>query len=284
MHRTGTATAGARVVLAAEGALTLPGTGATPLVLAPDPSREDLDALVDALAGLPGDAVAIVPERHAEPWRARVRTAASALGGRQVAFHATSLPPLAAAAAGTLAAHLAPQASSAAALAAALPRLEAELVPFALLRSTLRLADPKPKLGHRLRSLFPGAWFAARLQPDPAVAPASAKRPTGDLDLVPADHAVLLAPKAGKRDTSWFAAALGDPPTTDPHPDATSAWRSALLVEGVAWPRDLDVLAARVLDQPTAPCPWCGTPAATVPCPTCGHDRNPGLRRNGAPA
>lgn len=232
-------------------------------------------ALVELLADRPA-VVAVLPAWAAEPARRRLEVASSALGGRTaVACHETALPPLAAGLLAALAAVIAGRAPSAGLLAGRLVALERELVAFALVGGRVRSPGVRPSLADRLRGLWPASRFLVRLG-EPSLVHHVARGSTLPLHGMPPDAAFLVAPHM--RGAEWFADQLpGAVQSRAPTAAGPGWWRTANLVEAVAYPADVEALAERLFAVPAVACPWCGEPVASVPCPVCGHDLNRAL-------
>ena len=181
-----------------------------------------------------------------------------------------------------LAAAVAPAAPSAALLADALPALEQELLVAAVVPGVLRLQRPKPPFSARLRSLLPGARFL--VSPEPEVVVASLSR-NGDppvlLEEAGAEVAVVAAGRvrgvASVEELMGHVFGGAPVEVVDSPPGLVSRWRATQAIEAVAYPTDAEAMIRRVLAVPTAPCPWCGEPHATLPCALCGPDRNRAL-------
>lgn len=266
-------------------ATVIPDVPRLPHDLPADPHRDDLSHIVELLRTGDREVVVVVPDAIGELGRQRLQTAASALGGRPLAFHTTPLSGLGAATLGALAAVAAPHVASAGVLAGALPALERELTSVAVLRGVMRLTAARPGLAQRLQGLLPGSLFAARAGPDPIVTSADRRAPGAALAaLLPADSATVLAAggrgaRHGEAAARAIADATGAAPLQAPEQERTlpGGWGREPLLEAVAWPAAQAAMLQRVFGRPFAPCPWCDRPAAVTPCPTCGHDRNPAL-------
>ena len=277
--------AAVEVALLGVAATAIPDVPCTPHELPADPSREDLGRIVELLRTGDREVVVIVPNVIAAHGRQRLQTAASALGGRPIAFHMTALSGLGVATLGALAAGATPHVASAGVLAGALPALERELTAAAVLRGVARLTSPRPGFGQRLRGLLPGTLFAARGGDGPVVASADRRAPGAALAaLLPADSATVLAARGrgtrhGEQTARVIADATGAAPLQAPEQAAglPGGWGREPLLEAVAWPAEQAAMLQRVFGRPFVPCPWCDRPAAVTPCPTCGHDRNPAL-------
>jgi hypothetical protein len=265
--------------------LQLDGHAGPPSELPADPSRAELPELVARLADGEGRLLVVIPS-WAKPSASRsLATIRSALAGsRDVVRMETDLPPLGAGVLGALASSLAPAAPSAGLLVDGLRLLESELVLIAALPSVLRLRRPRPRFNQRLRSLFPGARFLVRAQPDPIVVSLPRKGEVPDLlgDASPDATAVVIGGRA--RGAEWQEQALADalPAATvervTGEGDAGRRWGVSQALEAVAYPTDRAALVAELFSDAGFPCPWCEEPVTSVPCPVCGHDRNRALQ------
>jgi hypothetical protein len=260
----------------------LAGHALEPLTLPIDAPR---DALEDLAIELRADAVAILPAARLEPALRRLHVLQSALDGRcRIACCQTELSPLAAGVLVGLAASAAPYAPSAALLADALPALEQELLVAAVLPRVLRLRNPRPPLGARLRSLLPGARFLVSPEPEPIVAPVHWRHKVPVLLEDAGDEVAVV--HAGRvrgvgAPAQLLAEAFGAAQTTEVKapPGLASRWRVSQAIEAVAYPTDAEAMARRVLALPATTCPWCGEPHAALPCALCGHDRDREMTR-----
>jgi len=240
---------------------------------------EGLPELVHALQEVLGQAaraIVVVPGWLDAGAVRRVHTALALLDTDRVALHHSRLPPLGASVTAALAAAVASSVAGAGPLAGALPAIEGELIAGAWLASVTGLKQPAPSLGQHARSALPGAAFAARVQPDPAVitlgrdGPAPFERPPRSVELV-------IAAGEGT-DAGWVddvvVPALGDPPVSEvaPSPGAAAWWGTTKVVEFVAHPAGLEQLAHRTVPADLVACRWCAEPvAAGPPCPFCGE-------------
>ena len=248
--------------------------------------REDAPRLVETIGAAietEGHAIALYPEWAREPTLQRLETVRSALSTGRLALYGTSLPPLAAGAFASLAGAVAQYIPSPGVLLSALPRLESELTVMAWLRGVRRLRTPRPGLGLRLASMWPGSGYLAHLGASPAV---RRVRRRGE---VPVERRPELRLVVASRDgdLEWvrqaLIPALGDPPVTEV--EATKAgpgwWGTRRLVEIVGYPSDVPALAGRAsLGVEGTICWWCDETVATDPCPFCGLDAR--LARSGA--
>lgn len=250
------------------------------------PSREDLSDLVDRLHPVLAHGQAVITihsGRTPEPIRRRLGTVRAALDHQMLAFHATSLPPLAGGILAALAAALAARTQSAAELLAALPALERELLWITWLNTVKGLREPSPSVAQHAAGLLPGRSFAAVSWPEPAVHTLTRHRRI--VPLPQAQHDFHLAIAGRESDLTWaeeLGAALDNPPTRhyDPTPTGPDWWGTARIVEAVAYPVDLDELYAHTCaGMATAPCPWCGQAVTRPPCPFCGHAGEAGVSR-----
>ena len=273
------------VALLGVAATAIPGVPRAPHHLPADPDRDDLGHILELLQTGDRELVVVVPDAIAEPGRQRLRTAASALGGRPIAFHVTALSGLGAATLGALAAGAAPHVVSGGVLAGALPALERELTSVAVLQGVARLTAARPGFSQRLRGLLPGSLFAACAGDDPVVTSADRKAPGIALAaLLPGSSATVLAARGrgarhGEAAARSIADVTGATPLQAPEQERRlpGGWGRVPLLEVVAWPVDQAAMLQRVFGRPFVPCPWCDRPAAVTPCTTCGHDRNPAL-------
>lgn len=255
----------------------LAGHALEPLTLPIDAPR---DALEDLAIELRADAVAILPAARLEPALRRLHVLQSALDGRcRIACCQTELSPLAAGVLAGLAASVAPYTPSAALLADALPALEQELLVAAVLPRVLRLRNPRPRLGARLRSLLPGARFLVSPEPEPIVAPVHWRHKPPIL-LEDAGEEIAVVHAGRVRGVGAPAQLLGEVfggaavAEVQAPPGLAGRWRTAQAIEAVAYPTDVEAMARRVFALPATTCPWCGEPHAALPCALCGHDRD----------
>ena len=258
----------------------LTGHEREPFALPVDAPREALDDLAD---GLHADAVAILPRGRLEPALRRLHVLQSALDGRcRIACTQTELSPLAASVLVRLAASVAPAATSSSCSSAGSASARSAAEGAAVVPGVLRLQRPKPPFSARLRSLLPGARFL--VSPEPEVVVASLSR-NGDppvlLEEAGAEVAVVAAGRvrgvASVEELMGHVFGGAPVEVVDSPPGLVSRWRATQAIEAVAYPTDAEAMIRRVLAVPTAPCPWCGEPHATLPCALCGHDRNRAL-------
>jgi len=254
-------------------------------------TRDDLDRLIDAVGDV-GErtVIAIYPAWHRDPSLQRLQTVRSALDSTQVLFHGSWLPPLAGSVLCALAAAVAGRTTLPGLLMAALPLLERHLLPVAHLRSVGRLRHPTPTMGQHLASWWPPSSFAVSWWPQPGVRRLRARDRAIPLPPPVAwDHAALdtMALAGGQEDTrAWARTSVAAPLGIDdvrevaPAPLAGRYWGTSrywgvnFVLEAVAFPSDVDALAAAVLDGSRVhPCRWCGELVDATACPFCGMER-----------
>jgi hypothetical protein len=245
------------------------------------PAPNDFERLIDTVRTAiheSGHVIAIYPDYAAEPLLARLETVRTALNTRKLAPYGTALPPLAGAALTSLATAVTPYIQAPGVLFAALPNLQAELVVLAWLGSVSKLNNPSPSMGQHLLSMWPTSAFAVKFWPEPTVKTLRKKDRT--LSLPTTFRPMMLATAAREgADATWVdevvLPGLGKPPTVrfDPTPLGPRWWGTARLLEAVAYPVDVPVIARRIT-QNLSPflCRWCGDAIATRHCPFCGMD------------
>jgi len=245
------------------------------------PAPNDFERLIDTVRESireSGHVIAIYPEYAAEPQLARLETVRTALNTSRLAPYATNLPPLAGAALTSLAAAVTPYIKAPGVLFAGLPHLEEELVVLAWLGSVSKLGKPSPSMGQHILSMWPTSSFAVSFWPEPTVKTLRKKDRT--LPLPTTFRPMMLATAARDgADATWveevILPGLGMPPTArfDPTPLGPRWWGTQRLVEAVAYPVDVPVIARRIT-QSLSPflCRWCGDAIATRHCPFCGLD------------
>lgn len=241
-----------------------------------EPAARDEATLAEALAEKrQEDVLVVVAPAWADPGHVHALATTRRALGATVAVWRTELPPLAAATLAALAAAIAPSVPARGEMLAALGALEEELVVLAWLPSVARLEHPPPSLRQRLRSRLPRASFLAHVQPEAAVERLDREA------LVPlaAPPDLYASAVAGPDDAvaRLDPALAADADLIAPVPAAARWWGTPRAVEIVAWPRDLEAVAARSRPTSRPGCPWCGEIAVWRPCPVCGHDRNPAL-------
>jgi hypothetical protein len=245
------------------------------------PAPNDFDRLIDTVkSGLrdSGHVIALYPEYAAEPLLARLETVRTALNTSKLAPYGTRLPPLAGAGLTSLASAVAPYIKAPGVLFAALPNLETELVVLAWLGSVSRLHTPSPSMGQHIMSMWPTSAFAVSFWPEPTVKTLRKNDRTLSLPTTFRPMMLATAPRDGA-DPTWveevILPGLGMPPTVrfDPTPLGPRWWGTPRLVEAVAYPVDVPVIARRIT-QSLSPflCRWCGDAIATRHCPFCGLD------------
>ena len=245
------------------------------------PAPNDFDRLIDTVKSAIRDSdhvIAVYPEYAAEPLLARLETVRTALNTSKLAPYATKLPPLAGAGLTSLASAVAPYIKAPGVLFAALPNLEAELVVLAWLGSVSKLHNPSPSMGQHILSMWPTSAFAVSFWPEPTVK--TLRKNDRALSLPTTFRPMMLAtaPRDGA-DATWveevILPGLGMPPTVrfDPTPLGPRWWGTPRLVEAVAYPVDVPVIARRIT-QSLSPflCRWCGDAIASRHCPFCGLD------------
>lgn len=250
------------------------------------PRQEQVERLVEAVtSGLDagGGVVAIVPTWFAAEGLMRLQMVQAMLDTDRLAVHRTALPPLAGAALASLTSALGRHVQGPGVLASLLPELEAELHVFTWLGSVSGLSTPSPSLAQHMASLSPGAAFGVSSWPQPSV-----HRLKGDAAAVPIPQIqrpsrLAVAPRSG--DQAWIRgpvnAALGHLGVreVEPTPHGPTWWGTGKLVESVAYPVDVEELAAE-LQAALVPwvCRWCRELVARTPCPLCGHRGRPRRR------
>ncbi|MGH2749672.1 MAG: hypothetical protein ACRDK3_02170 [Actinomycetota bacterium] len=246
-----------------------------------EPEPHDLERLVDTvrsgIAGT-GHALAIYPDYAAEPSLARLETVRTALNTASLTSYGTKLPPLAGATLTALASAVTPYIEAPGVLIAGLPSLERELLVLAWLGSVARLSHPAPSMTQHLVSMWPTTSFGVSFWPEPAVKTLGKKDRTVPLPTTFRPTMLAIAARDAGGPT-WIeeviSPALGRPPTArfDPTPLGPRWWGTSKLVEAVAYPVDVPVIARRIT-QSLAPflCRWCGEAIATRHCPFCGLD------------
>lgn len=252
--------------------------GIRPITVVRDAAEAGLTELVEALrASLAGAhrVVVIHADWLEDDALALLQTARAALDTRRVALVPSDLPPLAGGALCVVAGAVAPYLVHAGRLVGALPAISAELVILAWLRSVSGLERPAPSMLQHVSSALPGRGFGVQVQPEPFIRRLDA---SGDVPVAPARDSmeVVIADRGG--DPAWandvVGPALGQlrrrevaPPEHGPR-----WWGTNRLTEIVAYPADIEALAARVsASTRTRACGWCETRVTGSPCPFCGH-------------
>lgn len=205
----------------------------------------------------------------------RLDTALTAVGADRVAVVPSDLPPLAGGVLAALAAALSER-LSAGLLVAGLDAIAAELVVVGWVRSVSGLTRPDVSVLLHGASLLPGGrGFGVGLQPEEFVRKLNPAREV-PLALAAETSELVLADRDG--DVSWVTdvvnPALGRLTVSevDSPSRAPEWWGAGKLTEIVAYPADLEALAARVAaGRTTGRCGWCGTSMAAASCPFCGH-------------
>ncbi len=255
------------------------------------PSREQGEVLVDAVtSGLEsaGQVIAIVPTWFAPDGLLRLEMTRSILDTGRLAVHPTALPPLAGAALASLVSAMGPHVPGAGVLASLMPELEAELHVFTWLSKVSGLTTPTPTLGQHMSSLTPGTAFGVSSFPTPSVHKLRSGEVSVPVPEIVRPSRLAVAPRAG--DTSWVTgplnAALGGLPVREVEatPQGPKWWGTQKLVESVAYPIDVEELAAELTAEIGSwMCRWCRELVARTPCPLCGHRGRPARRRAAPP-
>src|SRR4051794_4841382 len=255
------------------------------------PTQEQGEVLFDAVrsgAETGGHVVAIVPQWLKGDGLLRLQMVQSALDDEAVTIHETPLPPLAAAVLASLASAVAPHLPSTGLLVSLLPELEAELHVFTWLGSVSGLSVPAPTIGQHMASLSPASAFGVSSYPEPSVHKLG--RDGAGVPLPPIERPTRLAVSDHGGQAGWMQtvnAGLGglEVRRVGPTPNGASWWGTGKLVEGVAYPIDVERLGAELARaaDPWA-CRWCRELIARSPCPMCGHRGRPPRRRTAAPA
>jgi hypothetical protein len=253
------------------------------------PTQEQGEVLVDAVrsgAEAGGHVVAIVPQWLKGDGLLRLQMVQSALDDEGVTIHETPLPPLAAAVLASLASAVAPHLPSTGVLVSLLPELEAELHVFTWLGSVSGLSVPAPTIGQHMASLSPASAFGVSSYPEPSVHKLG--RDGAGIPLPRIGRPTRLAVSDHGGHAGWMQtvnAALGglEVRRVEPTPNGATWWGTGKLVEGVAYPIDVERLGAE-LAQAADPwaCRWCRELIARSPCPMCGHRGRPPRRRTAA--
>jgi hypothetical protein len=253
------------------------------------PTQEQGETLVEAVrsgAEAGGHVLAIVPQWLEGDGLLRLQMVESALDDERLTIHETPLPPLAGAVLASVASAVAPHLPSRGVLVSLLPELEAELHVFTWLGSVSGLSVPAPTLGQHMASLSPGSAFGVSSYPEPSVHKLG--RDGAGVPLPRIERPSRLAVSDHGGNVAWVQtvnAALGglEVRTVEPTPNGPSWCGTGKLVESVAYPVDVERLAAE-LAQAADPwtCRWCRELIARSPCPLCGHRGRPPRRRAGA--
>jgi len=249
--------------------------------------REDLEGLVEVVTADLGEdraVVAVYPSWWSEPALRRLQTVRAAVDSNRLLLYASPLPPLAGSVLCALAAAVAPHIGAPGLLHAGLPLLERQLLPVARLRKLGGLRQPAPSVWQHLLSWWPTTSFGVSWWPRPAIhrlkkADASVPLPPrAAWSGVPVDRLALAADDRAR--TEWVAAAVGRPLDIEevqrvaPGPLASRFWGTAAVLEAVAYPGDVPLLASWLAEGHLAlPCPWCGERVVSSECPFCHMDR-----------
>ena len=254
------------------------------------PTQEQGETLVEAVrsgAEAGGHVLAIVPQWLKGDGLLRLQMVESALDDERLTIHETPLPPLAASVLASLASAVAPHLPSRGVLVSLLPELEAELHVFTWLGSVSGLSVPAPSIGQHVASLSPGSAFGVSSYPEPSVHKLS--RDGAGVPLPRIERPSRLAVSDHGGNVAWVHtvnAALGglEVRPVEPTPNGPSWWGTGKLVESVAYPVDVQRLAAELVEAADPwTCRWCRELIARSPCPVCGHRGRP-PRRAGAAA
>ena len=255
------------------------------------PGRDDVGAIVDAVAsGMDscGNVIAVIPAWDSEPALQRLETVKAALDATSLTVYATELPPLAGAVLTSLAGAVAGHAESAGMLYAGLPALEQELIIYTWMGSVAGLNKPSPSLAQHVISWWPPTVFCVSLQPEPHIKRLTPK--DRSMPFPTSYRPMSLAVSAhGSGDTEWVrevvAPGLGNPPVKEigPAPGSSRWWGTSRLVEAVAYPIDVPVVARRMVQGLSRSlCKWCGELIGTTRCPFCALERSFGQNDGGA--
>jgi hypothetical protein len=253
------------------------------------PTQGQGETLVEAVrsgAEAGGHVVAIVPQWLKGDGLLRLQMVQSALDDEGMTIYETPLPPLAAAVLASLASAVAPHLPSTGMLVSLLGELEAELHVFTWLGSVSGLSVPAPTIGQHMASLSPGSAFGVSSYPEPSVHKLG--RDGAGIPLPRIERPTRLAISDHGGNAHWVQTvngALGglEVRTVEPTPNGPSWWGTGKLVESVAYPVDVQRLAAELV-QAADPwtCRWCRDLIARSPCPVCGHRGRPPRRRAAA--
>src|SRR4051794_24138019 len=254
------------------------------------PTQEQGETLIDAVRSgteAAGHVVAIVPQWLEGDGLLRLEMVQSALDEEGLTIHETPLPPLAAAVLASLTSAVAPHLPSNGVLVSLLPELEAELHVFTWLGSVSGLSVPAPTIGQHMASLSPGSAFGVSSYPEPSVHRLGRDGAGIPLPRIERPTRLVISDHGGN--AAWVRtvnAALGglEVRTVEPTPNGPSWWGTGKLVESVAYPVDVERLAAELV-QAADPwtCRWCRELIARSPCPMCGHRGRPRRRAEAPP-
>lgn len=249
--------------------------------------REDLEGLVDLIHSDVGEdraVIAIYPSWWSEPALRRLQTVRAATDTNRVLLYASPLPPLAGSVLCALAAAVATHMAEPGLLHAGLPLLEKQILPIARLRKLGGLRQPAPSVWQHLLSWWPTTSFGVSWWPRPAIR--RLKKSDATVPLPPRaawsgvtlDRLALAADDRAR--TEWVAEAIGRPLDVDdimrvpPGPLAARFWGTSAVLEAVAFPGDVPLLASWLGEGHLAlPCPWCGERVVSSECPFCHTDR-----------
>jgi hypothetical protein len=131
-----------------------------------------------------------------------------------------------------------------------------------------------------LVSLWPTTSFGVSFHPVPSVRRLTEKEPEVPVPTTHRPLCLAIADRDG--DARWvrevMTPRLGSPPVNEvpPTPGGPSWWGTERLVEAVAYPIDVPVVARRILRGLSfQSCRWCGESVGAEVCPFCGIDRSP---------
>jgi len=199
----------------------------------------------------------------------------TALAAPRVIIHESALPPLGGSVLVAIAAAIAPAVGSTGLLAAALPRIERELLAGAWLSSVAGLQHPSPSLSQHAVSMAPWSSFAVIGSPVTRIARLARKH--GSIDAPRPDHpyGFLIADRDGNPGwvRGWVLPDLGSPPTREVRPTVLGPtyWGTSRLTEFATHPVDIAAFTEGAIAGLTAAsCRWCGEEIAADPCPFCG--------------
>lgn len=223
-----------------------------------------------------GTALVLLPGWRDDLCRA-LQTARSSLDVDTIAVHAVESAPLAGAVLAAQAQALADDGVPLGPLAAAMPALEAQVLPVAWLSSVARLSRLTPSMKQHVRSLLPGAAFVAYGGRAPRVERVHRADPHLPLPIDLAGHTMALsAHPQGQRDPVEQALAdlgmAGRVVEVPPLAESAEWWGTDRLVEMAAYRADVASLRRHLTARPST-CPWCRRPTAADPCPQCGMRR-----------
>ena len=232
-----------------------------------------------------GHVIAIAPEWPGPAGRCGCRWRARCSTRHRIAVHETALPPLAATVLASLASALRrrtrpPPACSPRCCPSSRPSCTSSPGWAASPASS----TPAPSFGQHVASLSPGSAFGVSSYPEPSV-----HRLGGEPRRRPAaaDRAAVAAGRRAARRRRRAGCATSSTPRSagsrcaqiEPTPGGPQWWGTGKLVEAVAYPVDVERLAAE-LTAALDPwiCRWCRELIARSPCPLCGHRGRPPRR------